>query len=79
MTNKTYKIETVQDIYDCITTENIERFMLDFYKLFDTMVQVKEMSEGINIKNPYFTWIDDGKMNISFDLNGEENIEIKSK
>lgn len=77
--NKEYKIETVQDIYNCITTENIERFMLDFYQLFDTMAQIKEMDKEVDIKNPYFTWIDDGKMNITFDLNGEEKIEIKSK
>lgn len=83
MTNE-YKIETIQDIFDVINVENIERFLTDFCIMFQTMAEAKDLSEkdGINmtdVKNPYFIWKDDGKTDISFKFNEEEGLEIKGK
>jgi len=79
-----YKIETVQDMFDVVTTDNIERFLMDFCMAFHMMAEAKENlhKDGIDlseIKNPYFIWKDDGKTDISFKFNDNESLEIKGK
>lgn len=38
---KTHEIYTIQQIADLITVDNIDRFMIDFYKVFDYFAKVK--------------------------------------
>jgi len=71
---KEYEISTIQDIFDIVTTENIDRFMTDFYKMFDSIAKLKQNLESqtlVNMTMPSYTWTDDGKMNLSATLNGE--------
>lgn len=39
---KEIKIETIEDIFKVITSENLDRFLMDFYCLLDGMIKVKE-------------------------------------
>ena len=81
MEPKEYEISTIQDIFNVVTTENIERFMIDFYKSFDNMARLKEsLSVEIlaDIKVSSLRWIDDGQMNFSIKLN-DEIISAKEK
>ena len=58
-----YEISTMQDILDCVTAENIDRFMIDFRNYLDSAILVKIFSslKGEKIVNKGFTWIDDSK------------------
>jgi len=61
-----YKIETVQDIADCVTLENLENFITDFRGVLASYLLLKSVDK--NVKLPKFTWIDDGEhsINITF-------------
>lgn len=68
---KSYHIETIQDIADCVTIYNVEGFLTDFelslksYLLAKSVLQEKiengEMPNDAKVKFPSFTWIDDWK------------------
>jgi hypothetical protein len=68
---KTYEIATVQDMADCVTSENIEGFLQDLEMCLRTHILVKactnaQISEGklppdFKILFPSFKWIDDWK------------------
>lgn len=70
---KSYHIETVQDIADCVNIYNIDGFLTDFelslksYILAKALLEEKiekgEISSESKIKFPSFTWIDDWKTN----------------
>jgi len=66
-----YQIETMQDIANCVTIDNIDGFMIDFeasvrsFLLFksikDDLVSKGELPPGSEIQFPSFEWIDDWK------------------
>ena len=68
---KTYEIATVQDMADCVTSENIEGFLQDLEMCLRSHILVKaltnaQISEGklppdFKILFPSFKWIDDWK------------------
>lgn len=66
MSDKKYKIETVQDIADVVNIENYERFMIDFLGVFQAWVQVKDKYPKTEF--PSFVWIDDDKQNIKIEF-----------
>lgn len=69
MKYKTYTIATMQDIFDIIKEDNINAFMLDFYKMIHTNVLArKEIGEEdwVKLRMPSFEWKDDGKSDLSF-------------
>lgn len=55
----------MQDIFNTINSENIDRFMLDFYKMFHKLAESTEGIDKSNIKMSYFEWIDDGNNEIT--------------
>lgn len=70
---KSYHIETIQDIADCVTIDNVEGFLTDFqlslrsYLLTKSLLEEKikkgEMPCEAKVKFPSFIWIDDWKTN----------------
>jgi len=81
MKKEVIEIKNIQDIYDIITEENLDRFMLDFYKLFHTLAASKKDDENWKkLKLGHFNWKDDGDNNITINFNnndGERISEIK--
>jgi uncharacterized protein (UPF0216 family) len=74
---KEYKIKTVNDILKVVNSENIVRFMTDFYLVFEKASRVKEQlteDELKSFKMPYFTWIDDNEHRIGCKMNGQETV-----
>ena len=69
MANK-YEIKTMQDIVDCVTTKNIENFMIDFRNFLESAISIKEVFE--NIKTDGFVWTDDGKNKCSNEIKLEK-------
>lgn len=68
---KQYEIKTIEDIFNCVTHENIKGFMTDFemmlmsYLLMDALIKAQisdgKLPEGTKTPIPTFTWIDDWK------------------
>jgi uncharacterized protein (UPF0216 family) len=74
---KEHKIKTVNDILKVVNSENIVRFMTDFYLVFEKASRVKEQltEDELKIfKMPYFTWIDDNEHRIGYKMNGQETV-----
>lgn len=64
---KSYKINTLQDIIDCVTNENIDRFLIDFEGLSRSAILVKEATKH-PVQTGAYEWIDDGKHNIDIEI-----------
>lgn len=60
-TTKTYKIRTTTDIYNAVTKDNIDGFLIDFETWLRSCVELKEIvpNEVIKIAEAGFTWSDD--------------------
>jgi hypothetical protein len=74
------RIETIQNVFNTVNLENIDRFMLDFYKIFHGISKATEGIDKSDMKMTYFDWIDDGGNEITLNLeseNGEFNKQIK--
>jgi hypothetical protein len=66
-----YKLETIQDIADCITYENYKSFLHDFElalqsllltrMLLEESIKKGEAPKDAKVKLPSITWIDDWK------------------
>jgi hypothetical protein len=66
---KSYQIKTVQDIMDCVTSENVDQFLTDFEMVVRSCLMMKMINEdgikagiipeGHKIDFPSFEWIDD--------------------
>jgi hypothetical protein len=62
---KEYKIKTLQDILDCVTDENKERFIKDFSVFLESVIVLKQLMEMLPLPEEEkkieceFTWIDD--------------------
>lgn len=74
--NKQYKIETIEDISNVITKENLENFMIDFIDVMNKLVEIKELCKEKTGEYPQglmkeLTWVDD-------DIRGVSKIEIKT-
>jgi hypothetical protein len=65
MENK-YEIKTMQDVVDCVTTKNIDNFLIDFRNFIESAISIKEVFE--NIKTDGFVWTDDGKNKCSNEI-----------
>lgn len=67
---KEYEINTFEDMLNCVTPENIHRFMQDFYPWLDNTAKITEMFrkeykiddsvKNTDIIKSGFSWIDDG-------------------
>jgi len=57
----TYHIENMQDIANCVNSNNVDGFLEDFELVVRSMVALKILAEEHNdkISFPYFEWIDD--------------------
>lgn len=71
---KTYNIQTINDIFDIVDEENVVRFLTDFNHLIASFVMLKEEAKLNNIPfdkiRPHTTkWTDDNKpeINITFE------------
>jgi hypothetical protein len=65
------RIKTVQDIFDTVNLENIDRFMLDFYKIFHSLSEAHEGLDKNGIRMEYFDWTDDGENKITLHLKSD--------
>lgn len=80
MEGNQYKIKTWADILNVVTAENIEGLMVDMYKMLDQWVKVKESlteKELSEIESQGFTWIDDGKHDIIYDIKTIQDLEVQ--
>lgn len=65
---------SLQDIFNVISFDNIDRFMLDFYKTVHHLAEFKEITPEHIVKDIRFTrfeWIDDGKNDLTIKINGK--------
>jgi len=88
---KEYKIETLQDIVNTVTVDNIDDYLADFRGFLLGYMSAKAISDMVyelSDKKPEpvpinsFKWIDDGKTNVTISIKPEdseknESIEIK--
>ena len=79
MKSKKYEIKNMQDVVDCVTSENIDYFMVDFRNYIESAISIKAIAESICKYKGYdvskgvittegFTWIDDKKHNCKIEL-----------
>ncbi len=60
-----YKLETMNDLYQIVTVENVDRVFKDLKQAFTIIAMQKEVLEEIEkgsakqITMPYIEWIDD--------------------
>lgn len=73
------KIKTIDDIFHLVTKDNLDRFMLDFYKTFHTIAEAKEENPEAFKESTMttFDWGDDGSNEITMTLNPIEGGESK--
>lgn len=89
--SKKYRLETISDIIDAVTPENIDNFLIDLKsfikttqnliylcRIIDPDLAYKKNSE---IGQPIFNWIDDGKHEatggLTVEIEGEKiNLEM---
>ncbi len=71
-----YNIKTIDDIFNCVTTENIDNFLKDFESLLRVMTSTKEIGKAIDedfkFDSQEFIWIDDGEHNINITIQSNE-------
>jgi len=69
MKSNEYKLKTVAEIQEVVTSSNIEGFVKDFHAWLALSVKIKEeKNKGFDIKHStpgMFHWIDDGKNDIT--------------
>jgi len=74
--SKKYDLKTIKEIVEVINPKNIDNFVVDFKAFLAMQVVIKEatknLSDSITIKsledsqkNMVFTWIDDGKNDVT--------------
>ena len=75
--HKKYLIETIQDVANCVTLENIDNFIIDFEGVLRAMLLLesasKDIDKFVDVKFPSFVWIDDNKHEIGIDLSSKPN------
>ena len=82
MKTKHYEINTIQDIFNCVTKDNLDNFMIDLRCVIETYIAFRDLTKTIGeveglppelakIKSEGYTWIDDGKH--------EKTLKISSK
>jgi hypothetical protein len=60
------KIESIEDLFEALNKDNIENLMFDLYKTAHCFIDLKEKHKGVKMK--VFTFVDDGKHDIKFDI-----------
>lgn len=74
---KHHKINTIQDIINIITPENIDSFLIDFRKVLESAIHLKSLGKSIcdaedipewELISEGFLWIDDGENKIKIEL-----------
>jgi len=72
MEEKKYQIKTMQDVFNCVTMDNINNFIIDFRGVIETYIAFRNLSKTIGeveglppglaeVSSEGYTWIDDGK------------------
>jgi hypothetical protein len=70
--SKKYEINTLDDIINCVTKDNLDNFIIDLKAFLEMYISIDNLgkaimkAEGIEtdkptLKSKGFTWIDDGK------------------
>jgi len=80
MENKEYEIETIQDIADMVTVDNIDNFMKDFRGVLLGYMTAKLAGGNKSIPMKNFKWIDDGVVEAKLTMSAkdsDESLEIK--
>ena len=73
MAHKKYKIETLTDMVNATTPENIDNFLKDLKGLLESMHMILDIADlsgvrdEVDIVNTY-TWTDDGANKINIEL-----------
>lgn len=57
----THEISTIQDILNCVNSDNISGFLTDFEGLLRSYILAKSIDKGVFVQLP-FKWIDDWKV-----------------
>jgi len=75
------KIETIGQLIDVLTLENVERFYLDFCVFIHDAVKIKEKFPAFKVES--MTWTDDAIHEVTAweftDENGEKHFITKKK
>ena len=69
---KQYQINTMQDIFNCVTKENLDNFMIDLRGVIETYIAFRDLAKTIGeveglppglaeVSSEGYKWIDDGK------------------
>jgi hypothetical protein len=77
--SKKYEIKTMQDVLNCVTMDNIDNFLVDFRYYIESAIAIQNIGKAIceaenipkklsDVTTDGFTWIDDGKHNISIEM-----------
>lgn len=67
--SKTYNIETVQDMIDCTNESNIDGFIKDLKNMLVSSHVIRDTLKSCgSMVSDGFTWVDDGKNNLSIDI-----------
>lgn len=59
---KSYKLKTMQDIFEAVNSDNVDGFLKDFESWLRLSVYTKEFSKhlpGLELKESVMTWNDD--------------------
>lgn len=69
-----HEIKTIDDLVTLVTSDNREEFITAINSLFDNAILIKNMASVLGktepIKGVGFTWIDDGKKDITTTYKG---------
>jgi len=78
---KTYKIKTFQDITDCVTTANLDNFLVDLKAILLHTNLIKAASFGAVKEFEDFLWTDDGLNDFVFkvsEIGGDGELVFKA-
>ena len=70
MSNKTHKIQSIEDIISAVNLDNIDGFLKDFELILRQFLLIKTLDN--NIKFDGFDWCDDGKNKAEVSLSTED-------
>ena len=56
---KSHEIATIQDIADCVDSDNLDGFMIDLKAIIQSFILVKSIDKNVTLES--FVWTDDHK------------------
>jgi len=67
-----HKIDTIQDILDCVNSENIDSFLFDLSVFLRSANKFKEKNGIRRLQAERFVWIDDNKNTYKITVENKE-------